>query len=525
MLTTGLPLWSCFVRSRIIGDFAVERAPMRVCGAILGALLASAGMTTSVGAARANPSTITSVDVACVQPVGSYAGWTYRYLEGVVHGEVSAEEPIAGLREFAAGRATVPYHVTFHLVAPDAASAAAAVVVEAPNRGRTILPGAIGAAAAVTGANADPVARAIGDGFLLSHRISVAAIQWQTGFAPGVPETAQGIGEVVVRDFGRWLGGAFRGGTSTVPIFHDRILAGVSQAAWFVNSFIAEGFNVDPETSHGVYQGVFTRNGNGVVLAINGFATVSNQFPYARADLTPLTPDKLLSRPASDPEVIDVVSLTDFYRLRASIFARAPAPPGMHRYATAAPHASGAGALPQVVFDAMKCNGGAPISLSSITDALYLRPLILGLSVSISETRAAKRALPPDTGFTLAPISTELPGVNRLYGTPLWAPETGPDGAPMGGIPMLEAALPLGLPRPIAVPPVEIASINDTCGNFSGWQSLSVEELTRRYGGRADYIEMARHKAADLVAAGYLLDEDEAAAIGQIEAQLPEDFR
>jgi hypothetical protein len=49
--------------------------------------------------------------------------------------------------------------------------------------------------------------------------------------------------------------------------------------------------------------------------------------------------------------------------------------------------------------------------------------------------------------------------------------------------------------------------------------------LTRRYGGRADYIEMARHKAAELVAAGYLLDEDEAAAIGQIEAQLPEDFR
>ena len=53
---------------------------------------------------------------------------------------------------------------------------------------------------------------------------------------------------------------------------------------------------------------------------------------------------------------------------------------------------------------------------------------------------------------------------------------------PLGGIPTLEAALPLGLPRPIALPPVEIASINDTCGNFSGWEAFSVAELTRRYG-------------------------------------------
>ena len=115
--------------------------------------------------------------------------------------------------------------------------------------------------------------------------------------------------------------------------------------------------------------------------------------------------------------------------------------------------------------------------------------------------------------------------MNRLDGTPLWAPQTGPDGAPVGGIPMLEAALALGLARPMALPPVEIASINDTCGNFSGWQAFSADELTRRYGGRANYIEQARQKAADLVAGGYLLDEDKMAAIRQVEAQLPEDFR
>jgi hypothetical protein len=96
---------------------------------------------------------------------------------------------------------------------------------------------------------------------------------------------------------------------------------------------------------------------------------------------------------------------------------------------------------------------------------------------------------------------------------------------PVGGIPTLEAALPLGLPRPIALPPAKIASINDTCGNFSGWEAFSIDELTRRYGERAHYIEMTRQKAVDLVAAGYLLGEDEAAAIHEIEAQLPENYR
>ncbi len=500
---------------------------MRAYGVLLGAFLAAVGMTTSVGAAHANPSTITSVDIALVLPVGDYGGRAYRYIEGAIHGEVSAEEPVAGLRELAAGRATVPYEVNFHLVAPEDVSEAGAVVVEAPNRGRSILPGVISApAAATTGPTAaEPVASAIGDGFLLSQGISVAAVQWQTGFAAGVPPSAQGIGEVVVRDFGRWLGGAFRSGPAPVPIFRHRVLAGVSQSAWFVNSFIAEGFNADPGTGHGVYQGAFTRNGNGVVLAINGFAPGNQQFPYARADLAPLTPDKLLSRPGSDPELVDVISLTDFYRLRASISARAPAPLGMHRYATAAPHASGGAALPEVVFGTMKCNDGAPISLSTVRDALYLRPLILGLSASIGGTGTAKRALPPDVGFTLAPVSAELEGLNHLGGTVLWAPETGPDGMPIGGIPMLEAALPLGLPRPIAVPPVEIASISDTCGNFSGWRRFSADELTRRYGARAAYMGLARQKAADLVAAGYLLDEDQTAAIRQVEAQLPEDFR
>jgi hypothetical protein len=187
------------------------------------------------------------------------------------------------------------------------------------------------------------------------------------------------------------------------------------------------------------------------------------------------------------------------------------------------PHASG-NVLPDVVFGTMRCNGGAPISLSKVRDALYLRPLILGLFTSISDTRAARRALPLDAPFALEPVPAELEGVNQLDGRPLWTPETAPNGTPVGGIPTLEAALPLGLPRPIALPPVEIASINDTCGNFSGWEAFSVDELTRRYGGRANYLEQARESVAGLVASGYLLEEDKVAAFRGIEVQLPENF-
>jgi hypothetical protein len=38
-------------------------------------------------------------------------------------------------------------------------------------------------------------------------------------------------------------------------------------------------------------------------------------------------------------------------------------------------------------------------------------------------------------------------------------------------------------------------------------------------------MEIARQQTADLAAAGYLLEEDEAAAIRKVKAQLPEDFQ
>jgi Alpha/beta hydrolase domain len=490
--------------------------------AILLSALAAAAMTAPADAGETKPSTIAAVEVTREVPAGTFGGVAWRSLEGVIHGEVSSTEPVVGLSALAAGRPSVPYAIAFRIVAPETASNADAVVVEAPNRGNPIIARSLGAPGA---APPSPELAAIGDGFLPGHRIALAAVQWQAGLPGGPPEAAQGIGEVAVRDFGRWLSGAFRNGPQRAPVFPHRILAGVSQSAWFVNTFIAEGFNADPESGQAIYQGAFTRNGNGVVLAINGFAPDGRQFPYARNDLAPLAPGQLLARPASDPRQVDVASLNDFYRLRASLFAGAPAPAGLRRYATAAPHARGGAAPPETVFGAMHCHGGEPIALSTMSDALYLRPLLLGLFGLIGAETRATRVLPPEAPLALVPAPDNLEVLNRLGETKLSIPQFGAEGAPLGGIPMLEATLPLGVAEPPVLPPAVIPSIGETCGNFSGWRPFSADELARRYGARARYLELARQKAADLVGAGYLLDEDEASSVEAVAVQLPADFR
>lgn len=307
-------------------------------------------------------------------------------------------------------------------------------------------------------------------------------------------------------------------------MFRRRILAGISQSAWFVNSFVAEGFNADPVSGRGVFQGVFTRNGAGNVLAINGFADGKAQAPYPQPDSRPLEPTQLLTRPKSDPILVDVASLTDFYRVRASIFARGPGTSRVHRYATQAPHAVGAAALNPMIFGHLKCNGGTQIPLSTVSDGLYLRPLILGLANTLGAATSSSSRLPPEVPLHLQRAPRDLPNFNGLPRAALWAPRM-VDGEPEGGIPMLEAALPIGVPDPPAIGPVNLNSIADICGNFSGWRAFSAEELVQRYGSRAAYLKKARQQAAGLVAQGYLLHQDEAAALTSLQGQLPESFQ
>ena len=452
--------------------------------------------------------------------MGSAGGVLLHHVAGTIRGTVSVDEPIAGIQTVAGGRGAVPYESAFEMTVPVDPAYADGILVEADNRGAALMVRSFSShAGPLTTRHAGTP-----QPFPLRDGLSIASIQWQAGFAAGVPQGAQGIGEVIVRDFGRLLGGAFPAvRPASMPTFRQRILGGVSQSAWFVDTFIAEGFNADPSDGRGVYQAAFLRNGNGAVLAINRFAGGGSQFPYLPTDLAPLTPAELLAHPASDPLVADTSSYTDYFRLRASVFARAPANRGLHRYATAAAHAPGGLVPADVVFGAMKCNGGVAVPLNPTSDGLYLRPILLGLAHAIgARTTGAK--LPADAPFPLVPATPVLQFIARLGDTPLWIPALTADGTVSGGVPLLSARLPLGTPVPAALPPVDVGSITSTCGNFSGWQPFTALELRRRYGSRTTYLALARRLAGDDVAAGYLLARDVPSAIEELEALLPSSF-
>ena len=118
----------------------------------------------------------------------------------------------------------------------------------------------------------------------------------------------------------------------------------------------------------------------------------------------------------------------------------------------------------------------------------------------------AAAELPADHAFDLV-----APGdapINLLAGQTILVPRVDGNAMPIGGIPMVEAALPLGRPIPPAMSPVGTRSITDVCGNFGGWAPFTADELRKRYGSLANY----RKAVADLLLAqvrnGWLLADD-----------------
>lgn len=337
--------------------------------------------------------------------------------------------------------------------------------------------------------------------------MAYARVAWQTGVAEAVPAQAQGIGQVVLRDFGRLLQSGVPGSVEAgMPRFRFRVLMGISQSAWMANTIVAEGFNADPVTGLPVYQGVLTRNGGGNVLAINAAAKGGAQFPYLPFGDAPLSPKALLRHSRSAPVLVDVLAFTDFYRLRASVFSTAPGVKKLHRYAVAAPHASGGGFPASLVFGTLGCNGGTAIPLNPLDDAAYVRKLLDDLLGQIGAKARSGAGLPPERLFRMTAPGKAV--INPLAGQRLLVPRFGAFGMPIGGVPMVEAQLPLGRPRPPAISPVGTRSITDVCGNFGGWEPFSASELKAMYGNLAGYAERADRLLAAQVSRGNILPAD-----------------
>ena len=244
-----------------------------------------------------------------------------------------------------------------------------------------------------------------------------------------------------MRDFGRRL----------ARRYPRRVLAGVSQGAFFVDTFIAEGFNRDPGSGRAVYQDAMTVDGAGNWMAINQLARGGAQVPYLRPNGRPLRPRRLLRRPRNDPFLVDVAAYTDFYRLRAGLTDRDELPGRMVRYDWPAAHQQFG---PEAIFGS--CNGGVRIGLNLIDYHPYLRALVAGL---------LDRRLPLSRRFDLGPTPPTSATFNGLPGVAVPVPRIDADGQPRGGVRFPEVSHPLGRLQPVSIPPVSTESISDLCGN------------------------------------------------------------
>jgi hypothetical protein len=447
---------------------------------------------------------LTSVEVRQVQPDKSYGGVAYVRVSGTVHGVVGPGENVVGLDRLpkdAAG--DFEYASGFEIITPAAGQPSNEVVyVDGENRGSAVSQGALG-------------------GFLQNHATSYARVQWQTGISPGVPAGAQGVGLVIVRDFARWLAGrtsAKVSGDFKSVAYSKLILGGISQSAWFVNTFIAEGFNADPQNGRRVFDGAIAVDGVGYWLAINrtAFDRGAPMQPYVDPDGRPYTRAQMLRRPQSDPFYIDVANYTDYYRLRASFTALDDPGGRFRRYDFPSPHAVGNER------SAARCNGGKPIDFNTLRYAPYMRALVLGLERQIgAKTAAHARRLPPSLIFDLEKAPEKSEFFNALPAAELQVPPTDADGWPLGGVRFPEADMPVGIPAPVAVPPVVTTSIAATCGNLGGFRKFDPGELVRRYRTREAYRKDYARRLDALIARGFLLAEDKAALVEAAGAGLP----
>ncbi|WP_198152982.1 alpha/beta hydrolase domain-containing protein [Pseudofrankia sp. DC12] len=454
-----------------------------------------------------------------MESLGAFGGAQYERLAGTVSGTVSGREPVAGLDSVIGADGTFSYTSGFELIRPVRPSGRSEVVVEAENRGMPVMFGNLNSFGTPAGPPQDVSYPAgLGNGFLFQGGRSYARVQWQTGISPGVPATAQGVGQVIVRDFGRLLRDGRLGDTpSVLGAYRYRILVGWSQAAWFVTSLVAEGFN---DADGQVFQGAFAQDGVGNQLALNAVAASDGgpQQAYLRPDGVPLTPRQVLRRPKTDPAFVDVAAYTDYYRLRASISRQADAANGYYRYDWPAAHAPVlVPAAAAFVFQQSGCNNGQVIPLNAIDSRPYGRALLVALERRLG-INGPRVAMPAERMFTAGAQPADPALLNGLPRDPVSVPQVDTDGFPLGGVHFPAAGLPLGSPVPPALTPVSTASITAICGNFGGWHPFTASQLAQRYGSLDQYRASYDAQITRLVNGGLLLDGDRQTLLDQAAA-------
>ena len=460
-------------------------------------------------------SRITSVLITGSEPAGTFGGIAYRRVWGNVFGLVAPTDTIRGFDQLPHGAdGNYGYESEFEIIAPEKPGTNSAIVVEAENRGTPVFLNALHEIAMTGPPSATTNGGDPGNGFLFEHGTSYARVQWQTGIAASVPMQAEGVGEVIIRDFGRMLAGRTQLDIKPPADFgpyHTLILGGVSLSGFFIDTFIAEGFNADPGDGGAVFQGAIAVDGTGNWLALNELAAVAGvkEFPYVVPDGKPLRASEILGGHASDPFYIDIANYTDFYRLRASLTDVDTKNPRTRRYDWPSAHAPAPIDQSSGSARAGRCNGGVLVDLNPIPHSAYLRAVTLELEHELGVPSARQAPpLPPTTLFTLTPASSSTPNFNPLPGVRLSVPLTDADDQPLGGVRFPDADHPVGRPTPVSLPPVVTSSIEGTCGNLGEWQQFSAAELAERYGTEANYLKLYEESLDKLIAGDFLLPSD-----------------
>jgi alpha/beta hydrolase family protein len=490
--------------------------------ALLGARrnIASAKQVRETSADNAGPqrqSRITGISVSGSRSAGTFGGVPYTRTWGAVTGVVAPGENVHGLAALPRDPdGNYEYKSEFEIIAPAKPGVNSVIVVEAENRGSPVFLNSLQGIKVAGPPSAGTYEPGLGNGFLFEHATSYARVQWQTGIAAGVPKQAEGVGEVILRDFARLLAGRTR--IETNPQFdpgayHTLILSGISLSGFFINTFIAEGFNADPLGNRAVFDGAIAVDGTGNWLALNQLAAASGseEYAYLVPNGKPLDAAALLTRPQSDPYYIDIANYTDFYRLRASLTDHSALPARMRRYDWPSPHA--AAPIDQNAGSARagRCNGGVVVDLNPISYAPYLRAVTLELERALGVKSASNAPpLPPTTLFKLGPAPASAANFNPLPGVTLEVPATDADDQPVGGVRFPEVDHPIGRPTPVSLPPVVTTSIDGTCGNLGEWQQFTTAQLTERYGSSPNYLSLYAASLDKLIAEGYILASDRA---------------
>jgi hypothetical protein len=506
-------------------------------------------------------SRVTTMSITGQLAVGTFKGIAYTKTYGQIGGVIDPKESshLVGLAaQTPDANGNIAWTSKFEIIAPNAGSPPDTVVlVDVENRSTAISLNSLNQSPASTGGNAPDTqmwASGMGNGFLQNNATAYGRVQWQSATTVGgdnvsIANNAQGIGLLIERDFGRMLAGmtpapAVTGATFTVPTFATRIITGISQSAWAMNTVIAEGFNVDPTTGSGVFQGAIGIDGTGNWLAVNELGLAAgapmNAYvnPLANASATPLNSNQLLSRGSSDPFYIDVANYTDFYRVFASLTDVQSGNPRTRRYDWPGPHgqgsvpasASGVGTFAPnaAVTEGGACDAGLGIATNPIGYQPYFRAIFFELERTLGVPSAGSApSLPASIFFTLGPPpavrntvvnGATLDTFNDSIGANLQVPVIDANLWPLGGVRTPDELFPIGAPttiypngaQAVSVPPTLTNSISDTCGNSGEFTVFTGAQLTARYGTQANYLAQYDTQIQALIAGGYILPSDEA---------------